>query len=187
MEHSRNLYFHWKLCIVHKLKNIFLQLFALELDASWNIDTSSYLAAFLQLFALWLDASWNTGSDSATIFGTICIIIGRILKYCYRLTSSKLSKKGPPTRGWLVKALKVNTMSKMWGYMGSQLNHKKFYICWKWVWKYEKIVGAVWELLNSTANPAHFHSDWAGLAVLFSRELPNSFHDFFHIRRIYFF
>ena len=24
-------------------------------------------------------------------------------------------------------------------------------------------------LLNSTANPAHFHSNWAGLAVLFSR------------------
>ena len=24
-------------------------------------------------------------------------------------------------------------------------------------------------LLNSTDNPAHFHSNWAGLAVLFSR------------------
>ena len=24
-------------------------------------------------------------------------------------------------------------------------------------------------LLNNTANPAHFHSYWAGLAVLFSR------------------
>ena len=32
----------------------------------------------------------------------------------------------------------------------------------------KKIVGAVWKL-NSTANPAHFHSNWAGLAVLFSR------------------
>ena len=32
----------------------------------------------------------------------------------------------------------------------------------------KKIVGAVWEL-PSTANPAHFHSNWAGLAVLFSR------------------
>ena len=29
-----------------------------------------------------------------------------------------------------------------------------------------KIVGAVWELPD---NPAHFHSNWAGLAVLFSR------------------
>ena len=48
----------------------------------------------------------------------------------------------------------------------------------------KKIVGAVWEtptifseswvpfgsyLLNSTANQAHFHSNWAELAVLFSR------------------
>ena len=30
----------------------------------------------------------------------------------------------------------------------------------------KKIVGAVWEL---PANPAHFHSNWAELAVLFSR------------------
>ena len=37
-----------------------------------------------------------------------------------------------------------------------------------------KIKKKSWEpfgsyLLNSTANPAHFHSNWAGLAVLFSR------------------
>ena len=36
-------------------------------------------------------------------------------------------------------------------------------------------------LLNSTANPAKFHSNWAGLAVLFSRQLPNGAHNFFHI------
>ena len=36
-------------------------------------------------------------------------------------------------------------------------------------------------LLNSTANPAHFHPSWAGLVVLFSRQLPNSSHDFFQI------
>ena len=34
-------------------------------------------------------------------------------------------------------------------------------------------------LLNSTANPAHFHPSLAGLAVLFSRQLPNGSHDFF--------
>ena len=34
----------------------------------------------------------------------------------------------------------------------------------------KKIVGAFGSyLLNSTANPAHFHSNWAGLAMLFSR------------------
>ena len=34
-------------------------------------------------------------------------------------------------------------------------------------------------LLNSTANPAHFHSNWAGLAVLFSRQLLNGSQDYF--------
>ena len=42
----------------------------------------------------------------------------------------------------------------------------------------KKYILKIWEkswepfgsyLLNSTANPAHFHSNWAGLAVLFSR------------------
>ena len=41
-------------------------------------------------------------------------------------------------------------------------------------------------LLNSKANPAHFHSNWAGLAVLFIRKLPNGSDDFFHIFRILF-
>ena len=39
-------------------------------------------------------------------------------------------------------------------------------------------------LLNSPANPAHFPSNRAGLAVLFSRELLNGTHDFFQIFRI---
>ena len=41
-------------------------------------------------------------------------------------------------------------------------------------------------LLNSTANPAQFEWKWAGLAVLFSRYLPNGTHDFFQIFSIYF-
>ena len=45
----------------------------------------------------------------------------------------------------------------------------------------KKIVGAVWEL------PAHFHPSLAGLAVLFSRQLPNCSHDFFQTFSIYFF
>ena len=36
-------------------------------------------------------------------------------------------------------------------------------------------------LLNSTANPAHFQRNWAGLAVLFSRELLNGSQDFFSL------
>ena len=44
----------------------------------------------------------------------------------------------------------------------------------------KKIVGAVWELpAKSTANPAKLGWKWAGLAVLFSRYLPNGSHDFF--------
>ena len=34
-------------------------------------------------------------------------------------------------------------------------------------------------LLNSTANSANFHPKWAGLAVLFSRQILNSSQDFF--------
>ena len=49
---------------------------------------------------------------------------------------------------------------------------------WESFWSY---------LLNITANPAHFHSNWAESAVLFSRYLPNGTHDFFQIFRICFF
>ena len=42
-------------------------------------------------------------------------------------------------------------------------------------------------LLNSTADSAQFEWKWAGLAVLFSRELPNGTQDFFQIFRICFF
>ena len=45
------------------------------------------------------------------------------------------------------------------------------------VGKYEKDVES--RLLNSKANPAKFGWKWAGLAVLFSRQLPNGSHDFF--------
>ena len=38
----------------------------------------------------------------------------------------------------------------------------------------------------STANPDHFHPSLAGLAVLFSRQLPNSSHNFFLTFSIFF-
>ena len=41
-------------------------------------------------------------------------------------------------------------------------------------------------LLNSTANPAQFGWKWAGLAVLFSRQLLNGSHDLLHIFSIIF-
>ena len=42
-------------------------------------------------------------------------------------------------------------------------------------------------LLDSTADSAQFEWKWAGLAVLFSRYLPNGTHDFFQNFRICFF
>ena len=41
-------------------------------------------------------------------------------------------------------------------------------------------------LLNSTANPAKLGWKWAGLAVLFSRQLSNGSHNFFQTFSIYF-
>ena len=52
----------------------------------------------------------------------------------------------------------------------------------------KKIVGAFWELpAKSRANPAKFGWKWAGLAMLFSLQLQNGSHDFFHIFSILFF
>ena len=42
-------------------------------------------------------------------------------------------------------------------------------------------------LLNSTATPAHFHTSLAGLAVLFSRQLPNVSRNFFQTFSIFVF
>ena len=42
-------------------------------------------------------------------------------------------------------------------------------------------------LLNSTASPAHFHPNWAGLPLLFSKQIPNGSHDFSYIFTIFFF
>ena len=52
----------------------------------------------------------------------------------------------------------------------------------------KKIVGEPFRscLLNSTANPAKLGWKWAGLAVLFSRQLLNGSHDFFQTFSIYF-
>ena len=51
----------------------------------------------------------------------------------------------------------------------------------------KKNVGAVWQLpAKQHSQYGHFHTNWAELAVLFSRQLPNGSHDFFHIFSIYF-
>ena len=55
-----------------------------------------------------------------------------------------------------------------------------------------KVWKKLWEpirsfLLNSTPNPAKLGWKWAGLAVLFSRQLPNRSHNFFQSFSICFF
>ena len=53
----------------------------------------------------------------------------------------------------------------------------------------KKIMGAIWELptkQHSQFNPFSPNLGWAGLAVLFSRQLPNGSHIFFHIFSIIF-
>ena len=63
----------------------------------------------------------------------------------------------------------------------------------KWLKKYIlKVWKKLWEpfrscLLNSTANPAHFHPSLAGLAVLFSRQLLNGSPTIFFKLSAYFF
>ena len=57
---------------------------------------------------------------------------------------------------------------------------------------YTESLKKLWELfesclLDSTANPAKLGWKWAGLAVLFSRRLPNRSHDFFQTFSICFF
>ena len=42
-------------------------------------------------------------------------------------------------------------------------------------------------MINSKANPAHFHPNWAGLAVLFSRQFLSGSQDFFFCLNILFF
>ena len=56
------------------------------------------------------------------------------------------------------------------GFLMNEIIQKKYHENMK------KIVGAVWKL---PANPAHFHPNWAELAVLFSRQLLNGSQDFF--------
>ena len=57
-------------------------------------------------------------------------------------------------------------------------NVRAFLVCGFLMKSFNKNILKIWKkswepfgsyLLNSTANPAHFHPNWAGLAVLFSR------------------
>ena len=67
-------------------------------------------------------------------------------------------------------------------------NVRAFLVCGFLMKSFKKNILKIWNkswepfgsyLLNSTANPAHFHPNWAGLAVLFSRQLLNGSQVFF--------
>ena len=69
-------------------------------------------------------------------------------------------------------------------------NARAFLVCGFLMKSFKKNILKIWKkswepfgsyLLNSTANPAHFHPNWAGLAVLFSRQLLNGSQDFFFV------
>ena len=67
-------------------------------------------------------------------------------------------------------------------------NARAFLVCWLLMKSNKKNILKIWKkswelfgsyLLNSTAYPAHFHPNWAGLALLFNRQLLNGSQDFF--------
>ena len=61
-------------------------------------------------------------------------------------------------------------------FLTSHLWHKAILKVWKKSWEPFRIYQ-----LTSTANSAHFHPNWAGLAVLFSRQLLNGSQDLFFV------
>jgi hypothetical protein len=63
-------------------------------------------------------------------------------------------------------------------------NAQAFLVCgflMKLLKKYPENLKKSWELFGSYLLNSTFHPNWAGLAVLFSRQLPNGSQDFFFI------
>ena len=76
------------------------------------------------------------------------------------------------TYSWNIKWKKCAGISVLW--VLNEIFQKNILKIWKKSWEPFRSY-----LLNSTANPAHFYPNWAGLVVLFSRQLLNGSHDFF--------
>ena len=79
---------------------------------------------------------------------------------------AQLYYNGPPTR-----FRKGEGKSILWDNLLNQKNSESM----------KNIVGSVWVCRKRKAIPAQFRLKWAGLAVLFSRQLPNGSHDLVHI------
>ena len=75
----------------------------------------------------------------------------------------------------------LNTSSSLNGFIFKKINEIKI-LKWKRYMEPFRI-----SLLNSTANSANFHQNWAGLAVLFSRQILSGSQDFFFFLIVFFF
>ena len=71
------------------------------------------------------------------------------------------------TYSWNIKWKKCAGISVLW--VLNEIFQKNILKIWKKSWEPFRSY-----LLNSTANPANFHPNWTGLAVLISRQLPNN-------------
>ena len=93
-------------------------------------------------------------------------IVPLLQVYWFKMISTKtrnFSKNHPHTTySWNIKWQKCAGISGLW--VLNEIIQKNILKIWKKSWE---PLGSY--LLNSTANPAHFHPYWAGLAVLFSR------------------
>ena len=121
-----------------------------------------------------------------SILGCMYHIFGRILFYQIKDNTRVKSYFRPKwmqffrsssiiyhtTYSWNIKCQKCACISGLW--VLNEIIQKNILKIWKKSWE---PFGSY--LLNSTANPAHFQPNWAGLAVLFSRQLLNGSQDFF--------
>ena len=107
---------------------------------------------------------------------------GRNSPYQCHVTSYSKQKlvRTHTTYSWNTKWQKSAGISGLW-VVNEIIQKKNILKIWKKSWE---PFGSY--LLNSTAIPAHFHSHWAGLAVLFCWQLLNGSQDFFRCNTLIF-
>ena len=124
--------------------------------------------------------NWNSLEENTAFLKYICFIgflISHTIVYTKYVIYQPLRKKswGRPVTLATAEILRGK-------------NARAFLVCGFFMKSFKKNILKIWKkswepfgsyLLNSTVNPAHFHPNWAGLAVLFSRQLLNGSQDFF--------
>ena len=110
----------------------------------------------------------------------VCSQVSQMHASCYSyysMTSIVEHNDAQPTEYYTFFLLKSIIMRTFWSSIYSMVSYLKKSINIKTKknsWKPFKSC-----LLNCTATPVNFHSNWAGLAVIFSRQLQNGYQDFF--------